>query len=249
MPFFCIRLTKRGAAPSSCGSRRAQENNRRGGAGAKRWPRTPRRRQGVDDKGRAQLGSLRTKLFYGFGSIAYGVKDAGFGALLLLYYNQVIGLPAQWWGTAIMIAPDIRRFRRSHRPGRFRTICARHGGDVIPSCMRPRSRSRSPTTSLWSPPHLSQSGMFVYLVVMAIIVRTFITMFEIPNSAMNRRGDDGLRPAHQLPVLSLFSSGVMGGAVMAFREVQVHPDARRAASPRASSIPPAICAMAGSRPS
>ena len=48
----------------------------------------------IDDAGKRQLGGLRTKLFYGFGSVAYGVKDAGFGALLLLYYNQVIGLPA-----------------------------------------------------------------------------------------------------------------------------------------------------------
>src|SRR5215475_4569176 len=43
---------------------------------------------------RADLGSWRAKLFYGFGSVAYGVKDFGFGTLLLFYYNQVIGLPA-----------------------------------------------------------------------------------------------------------------------------------------------------------
>src|ERR1700749_4261916 len=43
---------------------------------------------------RADLRSWRAKLFDGFGSIAYGVKDFGFGTLLLFYYNQVIGLPA-----------------------------------------------------------------------------------------------------------------------------------------------------------
>ena len=43
---------------------------------------------------RSELSSMRAKLFYGFGSIAYGVKDFGFGTLLLFYYNQVIGLPA-----------------------------------------------------------------------------------------------------------------------------------------------------------
>src|SRR4249919_1626731 len=47
---------------------------------------------------------LRTKLFYGFGSIAYGVKDNGFRALLLIYYNQVVGLPASMVAGAIMIA-------------------------------------------------------------------------------------------------------------------------------------------------
>src|SRR5690349_22901849 len=47
---------------------------------------------------------LRTRLFYGFGSIAYGIKDNGFRALLLIYYNQVVGLPANLVALAIMIA-------------------------------------------------------------------------------------------------------------------------------------------------
>jgi len=34
-----------------------------------------------------------TKLAYGLGSVANGVKDNGFGFLLLIYYNQVLGLP------------------------------------------------------------------------------------------------------------------------------------------------------------
>src|ERR1700692_4582332 len=45
-----------------------------------------------------QLTSLRTKLFYGLGSIAFGVKDNGFQTILLLFYNQVVGLPGQWVG-------------------------------------------------------------------------------------------------------------------------------------------------------
>lgn len=36
--------------------------------------------------------SFRTKFFYGIGSIAFGVKDNGFSALLLLFYNQALGL-------------------------------------------------------------------------------------------------------------------------------------------------------------
>jgi glycoside/pentoside/hexuronide:cation symporter, GPH family len=49
-----------------------------------------------------------TKLFYGSGSLAFGVKDNGFNVLLLLYYNQVLGLPASWarwlwWSTRLSI--------------------------------------------------------------------------------------------------------------------------------------------------
>ena len=45
-----------------------------------------------------------SKLFYGFGSVAFGVKDNGFSYLLLLFYNQVVGLPAAMVGLAILIA-------------------------------------------------------------------------------------------------------------------------------------------------
>ncbi len=47
---------------------------------------------------------LRTKLFYGFGSIAEGVKDIAFHTFLLFYFNQVLGLPGVLSGTAIFLA-------------------------------------------------------------------------------------------------------------------------------------------------
>lgn len=51
---------------------------------------------------RARRISSRSMLAYGFGAVAYGVKDAGFQTFLLLFYNQVIGLPAVQVGAAIM---------------------------------------------------------------------------------------------------------------------------------------------------
>ena len=48
--------------------------------------------------------SVPTKLFYGVGSVAFGVKDQGFSYLLLIFYNQVVGLPSATVGLAIMIA-------------------------------------------------------------------------------------------------------------------------------------------------
>jgi Na+/melibiose symporter-like transporter len=37
---------------------------------------------------------------------------------------------------------------------------------------------------LWNPPHWSQGALFLYLVVAAVITRTFITFYEIPSSAL-----------------------------------------------------------------
>ncbi len=58
----------------------------------------------LDPAVRRELGSLRTKLLYGFGSIAFGVKDQGFQYFLLFFYSQVLGVPALKVGLAISIA-------------------------------------------------------------------------------------------------------------------------------------------------
>ena len=47
---------------------------------------------------------LSTKLYYGFGAVAFGVKQNGFAFFLLMYYNQVLGLPEKSVGLAIMVA-------------------------------------------------------------------------------------------------------------------------------------------------
>ena len=41
---------------------------------------------------------------YGIGSIAYGIKDNGFSTFLMIYFNQVLGLPAYLVGIALLIA-------------------------------------------------------------------------------------------------------------------------------------------------
>ena len=47
---------------------------------------------------------MLTKLAYGFGSIAYGVKDGGLKYFLLLFYGQVIGVDQLLVGAAILVA-------------------------------------------------------------------------------------------------------------------------------------------------
>ena len=48
--------------------------------------------------------NLQTKITYGFGQLAEGVKNTAFGTFLLLYYNQVLGLSGTLAGVAIFIA-------------------------------------------------------------------------------------------------------------------------------------------------
>ena len=132
---------------------------------------------------RAELSSWRAKLFYGFGSIAYGIKDFGFGTLLLFYYNRVVGLPPGEVGFAIALVLVFDAFA-DPIVGQFSDNLRTRWGRRHPLMYFSAVPVAVSYYFLWTPPHWSQGGIFVYLVVMAILVRTFITMYEIPSAAM-----------------------------------------------------------------
>ena len=45
--------------------------------------------------------NFRTKFFYGFGSISFGIKNNGFSYFVLFVYSSVLGLPAWMAGLAL----------------------------------------------------------------------------------------------------------------------------------------------------
>lgn len=128
--------------------------------------------------------TLFTKLAYGFGSVAYGVKDNGFGFLLLIYYNQVLGVPERQVGLAIMLAlvvdalsDPLVGYVSDHLHSRWGRRHPFMYAAAIPVAIS--------YYLLWRPPAgLSAEQLFVYLVVAAIVVRTLITFYEIPSSSL-----------------------------------------------------------------
>jgi Na+/melibiose symporter-like transporter len=137
----------------------------------------------ADAAARGGITSVRTKIFYGLGSVAFGVKDNGFQTILLPFYNLVLHVPAQLVGLAILIAlmfdafldPVIGHFSDNlhTRWGRRHPLMYASAFPVAVSYLL-----------LWNPPHWSPTALFYYLIVVAIVVRTFITFYEIPSSAL-----------------------------------------------------------------
>lgn len=132
---------------------------------------------------RKDLSSLKTKLFYGFGSVAFGVKDQGFAYFLLFFYSQVLGVPALKVGIAISLALAVDAFIDpvvGQISDNLRTRLGRRHplmyGAAIPVAIA--------YFFLWNPPALSNESMFYYLIGIAVVVRSFITMYEIPSSAL-----------------------------------------------------------------
>jgi GPH family glycoside/pentoside/hexuronide:cation symporter len=132
---------------------------------------------------KAQPLDTPTKWFYGFGSVAFGVKDNGFSYLLLFFYNTVIGLPATMVSGALAIAlvfdacidPLIGQVSDNLRSkwGRRHPFMYAAALPVALSYM-----------ALWNPPHWGELGVFIYLVVIAIVIRTFVSFYEVPSSAL-----------------------------------------------------------------
>jgi Na+/melibiose symporter-like transporter len=128
---------------------------------------------------------LRTKLFYGFGSVAFGVKDNGFSYMLLLFYNQVVGLAAPLVGLALMVAlvvdavvdPLIGQVSDN-----LRTRLGRRHPFMYAAAL-PVAVSY---VLLWRPPTgWAQPQLFAYLVVTAVVIRVFISFYEVPSSALS----------------------------------------------------------------
>lgn len=128
--------------------------------------------------------SLWTKLAYGFGSVAYGVKDNGFAYFLLIYYSQVIGVDARLVGLAITIALILDAVSDpvvGYWSDNFRSKWGRRHPFMYASAL--------PVAAtyflLWAPPvGWSDEALFWYLLTMAVLIRTFITFYETPSAAL-----------------------------------------------------------------
>jgi len=115
--------------------------------------------------------------------VAYGIKDNGFATFLMIYFNQVLGLPAYLVGLALLVAmlfdavsdPWVGYLsdRHASRMGRRHPFMY---GAIIPIALT--------YYFLWNPPELGNAALFAYLTFMAIAVRLTITFFEVPNAAL-----------------------------------------------------------------
>ncbi len=128
--------------------------------------------------------TLWTKLAYGFGSIAFGVKNGAFDYFLLIFYSQVIGLDARLVGLAILVALVFDALSDpivGYWSDNLRSRWGRRHPFMYASAV-PAALS---FFMLWNPPEgASQATLFWYLLGLAVLIRTTITFYETPSSAL-----------------------------------------------------------------
>lgn len=158
--------------------------------------------------------TLSTKLYYGAGSVAYGVKDLGFAYFLLFFYSNVLGLDPQLAGLAILLAlvcdaisdPLVGHFsdQLHSKWGRRHPFMY---GAIIPIGIS--------YYFMWNPPGgLDQAGLFFYMFGMAVLVRTCVTFYEVPSTSMVAELTDDYDQRTSLLSFRYFF-GWWGGLVMA----------------------------------
>ncbi len=126
---------------------------------------------------------VSTKIFYGIGAIANGAKSNGFNYLLLFFYSQVIGLRADLVSIGILIAlvfdaisdPLVGFISDNYHSkwGRRHPFMYAAGLPVAIAYY-----------FLWSPPDWDETALFLYFVCIAVLIRTLITFYEIPSTAL-----------------------------------------------------------------
>ena len=122
------------------------------------------------------------KIFHGFGSVAYGIKDNGFSTFLLIFYSQVVGLDAKLVSLALMFALLADAFVDpviGHMSDRTYTRWGRRHPWLY---LAPLPLAAS-WMLLWSPPD-DHTYIFLYLVVVAILVRTLVSACEVPSLSL-----------------------------------------------------------------
>ncbi len=122
--------------------------------------------------------------FYGSSSMAYGIKDNAFSYLLLIYSNNCLGVPGYLSGLALALAMVWDAFTDpllGHWSDKSNTrIGRRHPFMYTSLLLLPGG-----FYALFNPVvAVSGEEAFVYVLVMAIIIRTGVTLFEVPCTAL-----------------------------------------------------------------
>ena len=159
-------------------------------------------------------------MLFGFGSLAEGTKNVAFGAYLLIFYNQVMGVPAGLVSLALLISVIVDAFSN---PVLGQISDNMHGkwGRRHPFIYI----SALPTALffylMFNPPvGWSDTAMFWYVLLVSLCARVAINLFELPSAALTPELTDDYDERTRLMGWRYFF-GYLGGLGTAFLALKV----------------------------
>jgi glycoside/pentoside/hexuronide:cation symporter, GPH family len=164
--------------------------------------------------------TFSTNILYGIGSVAFGVHQATLTSAILLFFNQVVGLPAAWVGAAMMLTlifdaicdPLIGEWS-DHTRSRWGRRHPFMYASAIPAAVA--------FYFLFDPPlGWPKSYLLIYMGAMLVTVRVLLSLYEIPSSALAPELTLDYDQRTSL-MSSRFFFGTLGGAAMSILALQV----------------------------
>ena len=156
----------------------------------------------------------RTKLLFGVGSLAEGAQTVAFGAYLLIFYNQVMGVPAATVSAALMVSLLIDAISNpilGHVSDNVRSRWGRRHPFMYAAAL--------PTAicfwMMFNPPQgWSNDALFWYILTVAALGRLAINLYELPSAALTTELSEDYDERTSLMTLRYFF-GYVGGLGMA----------------------------------
>ncbi len=157
------------------------------------------------------------KWSYAIGNIPYAVKDAAFGTFVVFYYTQVLGVSGTLTGLAMFIAlswdaisdPIVGSWsdRVRSKWGRRHPLML---AGSIPTALL--------FLALFNPPAalIGEHALFLWLLAVSILLRTFLTIYFIPYQAMGAEMSDDYDVRTELAKARVSVAWLGGMAVSAF---------------------------------
>ena len=155
------------------------------------------------------------KFAFGFGAVAFGIKENGFSLLLLIYYNQVVGVPAEIVGTAVLLALVLDAFVDplvGHVSDNLETRWGRRHPFLYASAI-PAGLF---FLLLWNPPEVAGSAMFFWIFGISFLVRATMSCFEVPMIALGPELTSDYHERTRLYGIRFFFAWLGGAAMFAF---------------------------------
>ena len=160
----------------------------------------------------------RTKIAFGSGSLAFGLKDQALGAFIMIYYNQVIGLPASWVGLAMFIG-TLGNAIADPLIGQWSDHFKSRLGRRHPFMYMAALPVALAFALLWSPPAASHEIQFMWLLTTLMLLWASIAAYEVPSSALMAEftSDYEERTSLSLWRSVFLALGLIGGAIVALK--------------------------------
>ena len=161
-----------------------------------------------------RLVPFSSKLAFGIGQFAEGLKNTGFGLFILFYYNQVLGLSGTLAGGALFIALMFDALTdplAGSLSDNFRSKLGRRHPFMYASAV-PLALA---FYGLFSPPEdISEWGLFAWLTVFAVLTRGAMTLYHVPHLALGAEMTENYQERTRIVAFRQFF-GTSGGAMAA----------------------------------